>query len=217
MTRSFLAFAGLLTGLFTAPTLAGQARALQRTRIFNQPSRPGLRRRAVLEHRFTDPYDNKLVGVIRLGDPQPGNSSPLYKGGFSCTAWGSRQSQDDRRGLIGNNSVTFIDTAANAVKHTTTYVGRSPRSFLHARWQRSLGDGARRRLHRRPRRTHFRGNNADQGACRSGDADFLARWQIRLRLFVVQPGDRSHLGGRSCHRRPGRPGEPVLPRSCGDA
>src|SRR6202051_4912380 len=28
----------------------------------------------------TDPADNKLVGVIHLGDPQPGNFSPLYKG-----------------------------------------------------------------------------------------------------------------------------------------
>src|SRR5919201_5309427 len=28
----------------------------------------------------TDPATNKLVGVIRLGDPQPGNFSPLYKG-----------------------------------------------------------------------------------------------------------------------------------------
>jgi len=28
----------------------------------------------------TDPVDNKLLGVIRLGDPQPANFSPLYKG-----------------------------------------------------------------------------------------------------------------------------------------
>src|SRR6267143_1073518 len=28
----------------------------------------------------TDPVDNKLLGVIRLGDPQPGNFSPLHKG-----------------------------------------------------------------------------------------------------------------------------------------
>jgi len=28
----------------------------------------------------TDPIDSKLLGVIRLGDPQPGNFSPLYKG-----------------------------------------------------------------------------------------------------------------------------------------
>ena len=28
----------------------------------------------------TDPVDNKLLGVIRLGDAQPVNFSPLYKG-----------------------------------------------------------------------------------------------------------------------------------------
>ena len=28
----------------------------------------------------TDPATNQLVGVIRLGNPQPGNFSPLYKG-----------------------------------------------------------------------------------------------------------------------------------------
>ena len=28
----------------------------------------------------TDPVDNKLVGVIRLGDPLPASFSPLYKG-----------------------------------------------------------------------------------------------------------------------------------------
>src|ERR1039458_1145816 len=27
-----------------------------------------------------DPVDNKLLGVLRLGDPTPGNLSPLYKG-----------------------------------------------------------------------------------------------------------------------------------------
>ena len=28
----------------------------------------------------TDPSDNKLLGLIRLGDPSPTNFSPLYKG-----------------------------------------------------------------------------------------------------------------------------------------
>ena len=28
----------------------------------------------------TDPMDNRLLGVIRLGDPLPGNLSPLYRG-----------------------------------------------------------------------------------------------------------------------------------------
>src|ERR1700694_4014134 len=74
----------------------------------------------------TDPVDNRLVGVIRLGDPQPGNFSPLYKG--QVLVHGMGFSPDHKTiGVvsIGSNSVTFIDTATNAVKHTT-YVGRSP-------------------------------------------------------------------------------------------
>src|ERR1700752_4353766 len=74
----------------------------------------------------TDPADNKLLGVIRLGDPQPGNFSPLYKGQVLVHGLGY---SPDHRTLavisIGSNSVTFIDTATNAVRHTT-YVGRSP-------------------------------------------------------------------------------------------
>jgi YVTN family beta-propeller protein len=74
----------------------------------------------------TDPVDNKLLGVIRLGDPQPGNFSPLYKG--QVLVHGMGFSPDHKTIVvvsIGSNSVTFIDTATNAVKHTT-YVGRSP-------------------------------------------------------------------------------------------
>src|ERR1700704_63937 len=74
----------------------------------------------------TDPADNKLLGVIRLGDPNPGNLSPLYRGQLLVHGMGF---SPDRRTLavvsIGSNSVTFIDTATNAVKHTP-YVGRSP-------------------------------------------------------------------------------------------
>jgi len=74
----------------------------------------------------TDPVDNKLLGVIRLGDPQPGNLSPLYKGQVLVHGMGF---SPDHRTLavvsIGSNSVTFIDTATNSVKHIT-YVGRSP-------------------------------------------------------------------------------------------
>ena len=74
----------------------------------------------------TDPLDNRLLGVIRLGDPSPGNFSPLYKGQVLVHGMGF---SPDHKTLavvsIGSNSVTFIDTATNAVKHTT-YVGRSP-------------------------------------------------------------------------------------------
>jgi YVTN family beta-propeller protein len=74
----------------------------------------------------TDPASNRLLGVIRLGDPQPGNFSPLYRGQVLVHGMGF---SPDRRTLavvsIGSNSVTFIDTTTNTVKHTT-YVGRSP-------------------------------------------------------------------------------------------
>ncbi|MEV6027382.1 DUF305 domain-containing protein [Streptomyces sp. NPDC052036] len=73
-----------------------------------------------------DPAANRLLGVIRLGDPVPGSLSPLYRnqllvhgGGFS----------PDHRTLatvsIGSNSVTLIDTETNKVKGVV-YVGRSP-------------------------------------------------------------------------------------------
>ena len=74
----------------------------------------------------TDPVDNKLLGVIRLGEPSPASFSPLYKGQLLVHGMGF---SPDRRTLavvsIGSNSISFIDTATNAVKHTT-YVGRAP-------------------------------------------------------------------------------------------
>src|ERR1700744_499382 len=78
-----------------------------------------------------DPVDNKLLGVIRLGDPQPANFSPLYKGQVLVHGMGYAP---DHRTLavvsIGSNSVTFIATATNAVKHVT-YVGRSPHEAFY--------------------------------------------------------------------------------------
>jgi YVTN family beta-propeller protein len=74
----------------------------------------------------TDPVDNKLLGVIRLGEPMPANFSPLYRGQLLVHGMGF---SPDHRTLavvsIGSNSVSFIDTSTNAVKHIT-YVGRSP-------------------------------------------------------------------------------------------
>jgi len=74
----------------------------------------------------TNPVDNRVLGVIRLGEPTPGNLSPLYRGQLLVHGMGF---SPDRRTLavvsIGSNSVSFIDTATNAVKHVT-YVGRAP-------------------------------------------------------------------------------------------
>ncbi|GAB3627405.1 PE-PGRS family protein PE_PGRS18 [Pandoraea terrae] len=73
-----------------------------------------------------DPADNKLVGLIRLGDPSPGNFSPLYKGQLLVHGMGYSPDHHTIAVVsIGSNSVTFIDTQTNAVKHIT-YVGRSP-------------------------------------------------------------------------------------------
>ncbi|MBV9243786.1 MAG: YncE family protein, partial [Methylobacteriaceae bacterium] len=73
-----------------------------------------------------DPASNELLGVIRLGDPQPSNFSPLYRGQVLVHGMGF---SPDRHTIavvsIGSNSVTFIDTKTNTVK-ATTYVGRSP-------------------------------------------------------------------------------------------
>lgn len=74
----------------------------------------------------TDPVDNRLLGVIRLGEPQPMNFAPLYKGQVLVHGLGF---SPDGKTLavvsIGSNGVSFVDTATNTVKHTT-YVGRSP-------------------------------------------------------------------------------------------
>jgi len=79
----------------------------------------------------SDPVDNKLLGVIKLGDQQPGNLSPLYKGQVLVHGMGF---SPDHKTLavvsIGSNSISFIDTETNAVKHTT-YVGRSPHEAFY--------------------------------------------------------------------------------------
>ena len=59
-----------------------------------------------------DPVDNKLLGVIKLGDPTPMNLSPLYRGQLLVHGMGF--SPDHQTLLvvsIGSNSVTFIDTS----------------------------------------------------------------------------------------------------------
>jgi YVTN family beta-propeller protein len=73
-----------------------------------------------------DPSTNRLLGVIRLGGPAPQYLSPLYRGQLLVHGLGF---SFDHKTLvvvsITSNSVSFIDTATNNVKHIT-YVGRSP-------------------------------------------------------------------------------------------
>src|SRR5262245_48088220 len=64
-----------------------------------------------------DPADNKLLGVIRLGDTTPTNLSPLYKGQLLVHGMGF---SPEHRTLaviyVGSKSVTFIDTSTKAIK-----------------------------------------------------------------------------------------------------
>ena len=73
-----------------------------------------------------DPALNKLLGVIRLGDPVPGALSPLYRGQLLVHGLGF---SPDHKTLavvsIGSNSVTIIDTTTNKIKGVV-YIGRSP-------------------------------------------------------------------------------------------
>lgn len=73
-----------------------------------------------------DPSTNKLLGVIRLGDPVPPALSALYKGALLVHGLGfSPDSKTLAVVSVGSNSVTLIDTATNKIKGTV-YVGRSP-------------------------------------------------------------------------------------------
>ena len=73
-----------------------------------------------------DPSTNKLLGVIRLGDPVPAALSPLYAG--QLLVHGLGYSPDGKMLAvvsIASNSVALIETATNKVEKIV-YVGRSP-------------------------------------------------------------------------------------------
>ena len=120
------------TILFNAALWAGAALAGQAPGAASAPDiRISAKDRVYLSDQSSntvsvvDPSSDKLLGVIRLGDPTPGNLSPLYRGQLLVRGMGF---SPDHRALVvvsvGSNSVTFIDTATNKVKHTA-YVGRS--------------------------------------------------------------------------------------------
>ena len=125
-TRSLILTSALL--LTSVPAYAGQAPFAADAQNFPVSGRD----RVYAAEQFSntvsviDPSTNTNLGVIRLGDPQPMNLSPLYKGQVLVHGLGF---SPDRKTLavvsIASNSVTFVDTATNRVKHTT-YVGRSP-------------------------------------------------------------------------------------------
>jgi YVTN family beta-propeller protein len=77
-----------------------------------------------------DPATGTLLGVIRLGDPLPGSLNPRYKAQLLVHGMGF---SPDHRTLVvvstASNSVAFIDTQTNLLKHVD-YVGRAPHEAM---------------------------------------------------------------------------------------
>ncbi|MBU2342519.1 MAG: YncE family protein, partial [Alphaproteobacteria bacterium] len=130
MRRPFLALLLLAGSALAALPIAAAGEPPQSAQAMDIPI--SARDRVYAADQFSntvsviDPATNRLLGVIRLGDPHPASLSPLYRGQLLVHGLGFAP---DGKTLavvsIGSNSVTFIDTATNAVK-ATTYVGRSP-------------------------------------------------------------------------------------------
>lgn len=78
-----------------------------------------------------DPATEKLLGVIRLGDPLPGSLNPRYKAQLLVHGMGF---SPDHRTLVvvstGSNSIAFIDTQTNIVKQVD-YLGRAPHEAMY--------------------------------------------------------------------------------------
>ena len=157
---------------------------------------------------MTDPADNKLLGVIRLGDPVAGEFQPALQGQLLVHGMGF---SPDHRTLavvsIGSNSVTFIDTATNAVKHIT-YVGRSPHEAFFTPdgkevWVTVRGENYVAVLDG----TTYEEKTPDHHASGPGHADLLAGRQVRLRMLVVQSArstssrSRTIRSSAGCRRR----------------
>ena len=162
----------------------------------------------------TDPVDNTLLGVIRLGDPTPGNMSPLYRGQLLVHGLGF---SPDHRTLavvsIGSNSVTFIDTATNAVKRVT-YVGRSPHEAFFTPdgkevWVTVRGESYVAILDG----TTYEERARIDGSERPWHADLLARWAVWLHLLLVHDGNGRRVGSRSPDRWTSASAESVLSRT----
>ena len=121
--------------------------------------------------------------MIKLGEPSPSDVSPLYKGQVLVHGMGFSPDHHTLAVVsIGSNSVTFIDTATNKVKHVT-YVGRAPHEAFFTPdgkevWVTVRGENYVSVLDG----TTYEGEDAHHHAERAGHANLLTRRQIRLCL-----------------------------------
>ena len=109
----------LLPGLLLISSMAAAQAVSHRDRVYTADQ---------ISNTVTviDPADNKLLGQIILGKPQPDLLSALYKGQALVHGLGA---SPDHKLLavvsVGSNNVTFIRTATNGIAGSV-YVGRAP-------------------------------------------------------------------------------------------
>ena len=186
-SRLLLSTALLLVG---GPAFAGQAPFAAAAADFPVSGRDRVYAAEQFSNTISviDPSTNTNLGVIRLGDPQPMNLSPLYKGQVLVHGLGF---SPDRKTLavvsIASNSVTFVDTATNRVKHTT-YVGRSPHEAFYTQdgsevWVTVRGEDYIAVLDGKT----YGEKDPHHRSKRAGHDDLLARRPLRLRMLQLYP------------------------------
>jgi YVTN family beta-propeller protein len=138
ITHRFVVEKFVLAALAIAPLLSHSAIAGQAPGAASTPDIPiSSQDRVYLADQTSntvsvvDPATERLLGVIRLGDPLPGSLNPRYKAQLLVHGMGF---SPDHRTLVvvsvATNSVAFIETQTNLVKQVV-YVGRSPHEAMY--------------------------------------------------------------------------------------
>ena len=171
-----------------------------------------------------DPATNRLLGVIRLGDPTPANLSPLYQGAAAGPRHGLLARPQDARG--GLDRLELGDLHRHRDQRREAHDLCRPlaaRGVLHARrqevWVTVRGEDYVPVLDG----TTFEEKHAHHRAERAGHDDLLAGRQIRLRLLELHPRDgrdrrprtirSSGASSRPARSAPTSPRRPTASRS----
>ena len=195
------------------------ARCGFRPGYFGQPSRSGLFRGAIFEHRLGDRSRRQQAGWCHQARRSP---AWQFQSALQGPGAGSRhgllaRSQNHRGGLDRQQLGNLHRHRHQCGEAHDLCRPFAARGVLYAGRQGSLGDRSRRGLCRGARRQSFDEKSRIKRAGRTGHADLLARREIRLCLLIVQSGNRRRQRRRPSDRRSRQAGQPVLPEYRRDA
>ena len=177
---------------------SGTGRGIRR-RHSDQPSRPRLRGRAILQHGLGHRPRRQQAARRDQARRSPARQfQPALQGAGARPRHGLFARSPHARG--GLDRIEFGDLHRHRDQFgEACHLCRpfAARSLLHARRQGSLGHRPRRELRRRARCEDLCRKDPHHHAERTGHADLLPRRQVRLHLLVLQSGDR-----RRHRRRP---------------